>query len=46
MSDYKLQTTFCAGRMSKIRHPTDALWMSNIRHSIGRASDVEYSTFD
>ena len=47
-----------ADRMSKIRHPTDALWMSNISHSTngrsnvknptsdGRASDVEYSTFE
>ena len=34
MSDYKLQTSYCAGRILKIRH------------SIGRASDVDYSTFN
>ena len=34
MSDSKLQTAACAGRILKIRH------------SIERASDVEYSTFD
>ena len=58
MSDYKLQTTSCAGRMIKIRYPqrrasnvknptTDRRFrMSNIRHSNGRASDVESLTFD
>ena len=34
MSDYKLQTSYCVGRMLKIRHPKKG------------ASDVEYSTFD
>ena len=35
-----------ADRMSKIWHSIEALRMSDFRHSIGRASDVEYSTFD